>query len=301
MKKSGLAAIVLSFSASLHAMDPQPRQWNHLPLDRNFGIASLIRTSAKIFFDPTLRIEGAELELDTFAFNYVRTFEFLERSSRIQFTQAHQSGVWEGLLNGQPGLTRREGFSDLFIRGSINLYGAPPLRGKDFTAYRNSLQNETLVGAAIVARLPTGHYRQGRLLNLGENRYVVKPQLGVTHTRGPWTLELTGELWLHEDNDEFFGKNRLEQEPLYFAHGHVVRSLPRGRWASFSLGYNYGGETRINGRSQGDLKKNYGWKLTYAQPISDRAGIRLSYLGARTRQDTGSDLTTFAAGLTFSW
>jgi len=61
--------------------------------------------------------------------------------------------------------------------------------------------------------MPFGEYSSERLINLGENRWVIRPQLGVTHTRGKWTGELTGSVFLYGDNDEFWQDTKLESDP----------------------------------------------------------------------------------------
>jgi len=63
-----------------------------------------------------------------------------------------------------PASTQRSGLSDTFVRLAVNLYGAPPLRGKAFAAYRAKKKNETIIGAALALRLPTGDYEKDKLL-----------------------------------------------------------------------------------------------------------------------------------------
>ena len=91
------------------------------------------------------------------------------------------------------------------LRLSVNFIGAPALRGKEFQAYRASHSINTVVGAALAVTLPLGEYEQEKLLNLGENRFIIRPQLGFVHTRGRWSYELTGSVFLYTDNDEFLG------------------------------------------------------------------------------------------------
>jgi hypothetical protein len=37
-------------------------------------------------------------------------------------------------------------------------------------------------------QLPTGEYFDDRLINLGTNRFMFRPQIGVQHQRRNWTL-----------------------------------------------------------------------------------------------------------------
>ncbi|MBW4934137.1 transporter [Marinobacter sp. F4206] len=139
------------------------------------------------------------------------------------------------------------------------------------------------------------------MLNLGENRFVFRPQLGAIHSRGNWTMELTAEVALHAENDDFFNGNSLKQDPLYFVHGHLIHSFRPGQWAGVSLGYNYGGESRINGVDQDDVRQNVGWKLSYAHPVTPASGLKVSYVGSRTEEETGFDAETLVVDLSFAW
>lgn len=187
-----LLTLIMGCTA-LQAQELQPRRWSHLPMGSNFSGLVYGYTSADIFFNPSLRIENAELDLHTFAASYVHTFELLGKSARFDLVQGYQDGRWKGNLNGSPASTSRSGLKDTLIRMSINLFGAPPLKGNDFRAYRKSVADcETIVGVGLTVVLPTGHYLKDRLINLGGNRFIFRPQLGVVHNRGPWSYELTG-------------------------------------------------------------------------------------------------------------
>lgn len=270
-------------------------------MDKNFGGFAYGHTQADIFFDPTLLLEDVVLQLDTWAVKYLRTFELFEKSSQIDIIQGYQRGEWTGLVDGVHASTSRNGLSDTFVRVAMNFYGAPPLRGKEFGAYRSQVNSETIVGAALKVRLPTGNYLDDKLLNLGQNRFAFRPQFGMMHTRGKWAAELTGEIAFYTENDEFFNGNTLEQEPLYIVHGHLIYTFKPGQWTSLSAGYDYGGENKLNGIEQDDIKQNIGWKLSYAHPISRSLGIKFSYLGTRTQESTGSDTDTLAVSMSFVW
>jgi hypothetical protein len=204
-------------------------------------------------------------------------------------------------LNGVPASTSRNGWSDAFVRFAMNLYGAPPLRGKEFGAYRSTATVDTIVGAGLAVRMPTGNYEKDKLLNLGQNRFVFRPQLGVTHVRGKWITELTSELAFFTKNDEFYNGNTREQDPLYIIYGHLIYTFKPGQWTSVSVGYDYGGENSISGVDKDDRQQNIGWKLSYAHPINRSLGIKFSYLGTRTEESTGFDSDTLAGILTFMW
>lgn len=291
----------LLLSSCVLALEIEPRQWSHLPVGVNFAGLGYAYTEADIGFDPVLQLENVQMEKHTWAGKYVRTFELLKTSARIDVAQGYQKAKWHGLLEGLPAETEREGLSDTFVRFSVNLYGAPPLAGQDYRSYRSGKSIDTVVGLGLAVRLPTGDYLEEKLLNLGGNRFVFRPQLGFSHRRGKWSAELTAETAFYTENDEFFGGNRLEQDPLFMAYGHLTYTFRPGLWLSASAGADYGGETTINGVDKNDRKHNIGWKLSAAYPINSRLGLKLSYLVLETQESTGADSNSLLASLTYMW
>jgi hypothetical protein len=201
------------------------------------------------------------------------------------------------LVNGEYTSVRRHGFRDPLIRLSMNLYGAPPLKGPAFVQYRAENPVNTTVGAALAVTLPLGEYYAERLINLGGNRLVIRPQLGVLHQRGPWQFELTGTVSFFEDNDDFFAQSRLEQDPLWFAQVHAIRAFGRGMWGSVSAGFSYGGESTINDVPKENDERTRYFALSFGMPLSRTQGVKITYVNA----DTNVLLGTSSDTLLFSW
>ena len=296
---SGL--FTMSLALPCPALELEPRQWSHLPVGTNFAGAGYAYTRADISFDPVLLIENAEMDLHTLAGKYIRTFGLFGKSGRIDLVQAYQDGKWSGLLDGAPATVSRNGLSDTFMRLSVNLYGAPPLSGKAFSAYRSGLKDDTIIGMALAVRFPTGDYMEDKLINLGQNRFIIRPQVGINHTRGKWTTEVTAEVAFYSKNDEFFNGNTLEQDPTYIIHGHLTHTFRPGLSLGVSVGYDHVGENSVNGIDKDDKKQDIGWALRFSYPINRRSGFNVNYIGTRKRQSTGFDSDTLTAGLSFSW
>ncbi len=282
-------------------MEIAPRQWSHLPKGMNFAGIGYAYTEADISIDPVLNLEDVEMELHTWVGKYIHTFEVFDKSTRIDITQAYQEGRWTGLLNGTSAKVTRRGLSDTFLRFATNLYGAPPLNEKEYAAYRKNLDTETIVGLGVVIRLPTGDYMDDKLINLGQNRFVFRPQLGVLHRWGKWTAELTGEVAVYTNNNDFFNGNRLEQEPLYILHGHIIHTFRPGLWAGISIGYDYGGESRINEIDKNDRRQDIGFAFNFAYPINRYSGIKVGYIRTLTQETVGSDTDTLSASFSILW
>jgi hypothetical protein len=187
------------------------------------------------------------------------------------------------------------------VRLAVNLLGAPPLEGQEFADYRAEIKGETIVGAGLAVQVPLGEYLDDKLINLGSNRFTIRPQLGVVHSRGRWSFELTGSAWIFTDNDDFFGGRTLEQDPFFAIQGHVVCSFRPGLWIASGFAYGRGQESSVDGDSKNDRKDDIVWGLSVGYPITRSFGVKVRYLGRRAQADTGIDSDSFSVGASYFW
>jgi hypothetical protein len=266
--------------------DLEPRRWTPLPPGLTVIGAGYGATRGDVFFDPLLLVEDAEVRGHTVGMSYVHSFNIANRPARVDVTIPWQNLRWTGLLDGEPASASRIGLADPWVRMSMILMD------------RRSAEpgaSSTVVGAALAVSLPLGEYLEGKLLNLGSNRLVMRPQMGVVHTRGKWSYELTGSAFIYGDNDEFLVNSRLEQDPLYAAQGHVVRFFDKpGWWASVGVGYAWNGETKVDGERSDNRRRLLLSGLAFGMPLGSRQGLKFAYVRNRTKTDTGSDTDTLA-------
>jgi len=269
--------------------DLEPRRWTPLPPGLNVIGAGYARSDGDVAFDPVLNIEDATVEGDTLILSYVRSFEVGGKRLRFDAFLPWADRRWEGLLDGEPAKVTRTGLGDPYVRLSIILAGAPAAGGPP------SSRPNTVVGAAIGVVLPLGENLEDKLLNLGQNRFVIRPQVGVLHTRGRWSYELSASTFLYEDNDEFFGGNNREQDPLFATQFHAIRQFDkRGYWVAMSAGYAWEGESTVNGVDKEDEKRIFLSALSVGMPIGKKQGLKFAYIRNRTNADTGADIDSFA-------
>ena len=152
------------------------------------------------------------------------------------------------------------------------------------------------MGAAIAVSMPTGEYTNKNLINLGNNRWVIRPQLGVTHTRGKWTGELTGSVFLYTDNNDFWQGTELETEPLFALQAHLIYTFRPGLWTSLSTAYGWDGEATVNGDAKNNPSGNWLTALSFGFPIDRRQGVKFTLLTGRTRKLTGADVNSLIVG-----
>ena len=283
------------------AEELDPRRWSHLPINTNFAGGGYASTEADIALDPVLRIEDGQAELQTWVAKYIRTFALLDKSARVDLVQGYQKGRWSGRIDGVATTVRRSGWMDTRLRFAINLYGAPPLQSKDYATYREATDVETIVGAGLSLQLPTGEYMNDKLINLGTNRYTFRPQLGVVHTSGNWSAEVTGLIELYTDNDDFFNGKKLENAPLYVIHGHLIYNFRPGVWGSGSAGYDYGSRSTVDGAKKDDRKQDLAWALSFGLPLNRHLGLKVAYVATRTQESTGIDSDSFLVALSAFW
>ena len=279
----------------------EPRRWSHLPVGAQFAGVGYAYTDGDISFNPVLKIEDATVDLHTVAAKYIVAFEALGKSARLDLAQGYQDGRWEGLLDGEPASTERSGWTDTVLRFSMLLHGAPPLRGRDFATYRDDTPRETLVGAGLAVHLPTGRYYHDRLINLGSNRYTFRPQAGVLHNRGKWSVEATGSAWIFTDNDDFYNGQELENDPLYTLQGHVVYTFRPGLWWGGGVAYGYGAESTVEGDEKGDQRETVVFGFSLGCSISRRVGIKVGYIGSRGQRFIGADTDSVAVSAQLLW
>ncbi len=303
-RQTGIRIALASVSAALpcFSQDIEPRRWSHLPIGSNFAGAAYAYTEGEIFFNPVMRIEDGEFDLQSAGPKYIHAFGLFGKSARFDLTQTYQSGTWSGLVDGVPTTVDRDGWSDSTLRFAVNLYGAPPLADREFLEYRKSVANcETIVGAGLLMQFPTGEYFSDKLINLGSNRYTFTPQFGVVHTRGKWTMELSSSASFYTANEDFFNGKRHEEDPYLIGQGHLIYTFMPGLWLGASVGYGYGGESTIDRVSADDMKGNIGWGLSAGIPVNRNFGFKIAYIATHTDQDTGSDTESVSIACSLQW
>lgn len=284
---------LLCLSSDLFAQDTEPRRWAQMPTGVNFIGFGTSYTEGDIFLDPVILAEDVTFRVAGAGLGYVRSFGLFGKSARVDVNVPYASGRWEGFVDGVYTSVRRRGFRDPRIRLSVLLYGGPAESPAEFA---KSEKSNTVVGAAVSIKLPWGHYHDDLLINLGQNRWIIRPQLGVTHTRDKWTYELTGSVFIFGDNDEFWGGNKLESDPLYALQGHLIYTFRPGLWASLSTAYGSGLQATINGLPKDNKSANWVTALGVGFPLSRTQGLKFSWFRFRSQADTGSDSDSLIVG-----
>jgi len=197
IRKAMVYIIMLSLlGVKSFAQDIEPRRWTTLPPGIHVIGVGYGYTNGEIFFDPLLQVEDATVDVNAFAVQYVHPFKVGNRLARLDVLVPYSTARWQGLLEGIPTTVKRNGIADPRFRISLNIVGPPAIGPKEMLEYLISHPVHTIVGVSIAVTLPLGQYFEDKLLNIGQNRFVFRPQLGLVHNWRNWSYELTGSVLL---------------------------------------------------------------------------------------------------------
>jgi hypothetical protein len=291
----GVIATVLMV-ANAKAQDAEPRSYTNTPVGLNFLIAGYAYSEGKIAFNPTSSITDAQFHTNTEALVYVRSLDVWGKSAKFDVILPYSSFSGHGLLDGQPRTREMSGFGDPRFRFSINLFGAPALSVKEFANYKQDL----IIGASLQVSAPLGQYDDSKLLNLGNNRWSFRPELGISKAWGPWTVEIAPGVAFFTDNTDFFNGNTFAQAPIYTVRGDIIYNFESGAWVSLDGIYFTGGRTALNGMRDNNEQTNTRAGLTLALPVDRHSSIKFNAsTGITTR--TGSEFSVFGVAWQYRW
>ncbi len=292
-----LVAVVTVFMVpNAKAQEAEPRSYSNAPVGINFLIAGYLYTQGKISFDPELSIADAKFHSHTGALAYVRSLDVFGKSAKFDVILPYSFFSANALVGGQPREREMSGLGDPRFRFSINLFGAPALSAKEFANYKQDL----IIGMSLQVSPPLGQYDNSKLLNLGNNRWSFRPELGISKTWGPWTAEFVPSVFYFTDNTDFFNGRTFAQAPIYFVRGHIIYNFESGVWVSLDGSYISGGRTTVNGVRGDNEQTNTRAGLTLALPVDRQNSIKFNAsTGISTR--TGSEFSVFGVAWQYRW
>lgn len=293
-----------AFTAATLALMPgigfadNARDWQNTPTDMNmvFGYYNRVDTNTPI--DTTLPINGLSLDADLYLFRYARSFGIDGRNSAIQFIQPY-ADVSASFDNAQffSGTKRNGGMGDTQIVFAHNIFGGPALTAEEFASWKP----ETFLTGALWVTMPTGDYDKDRIINIGSNRWVFKPELGFGTPIGPTWLEINTYVSLFGDNKDYHGDSKLEQKPLYAIEGHYSYTINRALWVSLDATYNHGGESKIDGDWQDNKQENGLLGASLGFMLSPQFGGLIAYNDTVSERTGSPDVNTWTFRLQYVW
>jgi hypothetical protein len=279
------------------AQELDPRAYTAAPIGVNFLVIAGGRSTGGVVVDPSLQIDDVEATIDSVGIGLGRTVDLFGRTALILAVVPYAWGDVSGSVGEESRRVTRSGLADPRVKLSVNLIGGRALTPREFAG----AARPTIVGVSLAVAPPLGQYTGAKLINLGANRWAFKPEIGVSHALGRWTIEGYSGVVLFTTNREFYtGASVREQAPVVALQAHVSYTLRRQLWAAFDATWYSGGTTTVNGTEKADLQRNSRVGATLSFPVGRRQSIKFSgSTGATTR--IGADFHTFGAAWQLTW
>jgi hypothetical protein len=289
-------ATLLAFATNAAAQDLEPRAYSNLPVGLNFLVAGYQHSRGDVVTDATLPLEDGEVTFQGPVLGYARAIAIRGRSAKIDVIVPYGWVSGSATYLGEPREREVHGLADPRVRLSMNFLGAPALNLEQFLSYKPDL----VVGGSVQVGMPLGQYDSAKLVNIGTNRWLIKPEIGLAKTWRDWTLELAAALSIYTRNEDFLGGKTLEQDPVHSLQAHLVYSLPLGIWAAFDVTYYGGGEADIDGMPSGESFSSTRIGGTAALPLGRHHSLKVfGSTGATSR--LGSDFDTAGVAWQYRW
>ena len=296
LHRSLLVALALAWATAARAQDLEPRSYANTPVGLNFLVAAYAYSTGGVAVDASIPLDKAHIDVHSEVFAYARSFGLFGRSAKFDaiLPVAELSGSAE--FAGMPVNRNVSGLADPRLRFSYNFYGAPAHTLAEHDRFPQNL----ILGGSLQVVVPGGQYEDSRAVNLGNNRWAFRPELGLSKALGRFILEMqTGAAFFTENND-WLGNGKREQDPIYYLQGHAIYGFPRGMWAALDTIWYVGGRTTINNVENHDEQGNLRVGGTLAIPVTARHSIKLHASGAAITRH-GTDFTVVGIAWQYRW
>lgn len=278
------------------AQSIEPRAYSPGPVGTNFAILAYTESRGAIPTDPALPISDIDLKVHAALLAYARSLDLFGKSGKLDVIVPVARLNGKATYFGQPIERDVSGISDPLVRLTWLFHGAPAMTPAEFRTYTQDL----LLGASVQISVPVGQYDDERLLNLGGNRWAIKPELGASKSWGRWTVESAVGATFFTTNEDFFGGHKREQKPIYSAQGHIIYNLGPGTWIAVNLSWFGGGRTAIDGIDDKNLQRNWRSGAVFAIPLNRQFSLKANAsTGVSTR--TGNNFDLYGIAIQYRW
>jgi hypothetical protein len=291
-----MALALVAVATEARAQELEPRAYSNSPVGFNFVVVGYGFSQGGLVLDPSLPVRDAHLRIHTGFVAYARVLDLWGTSGKVDVIVPCLDLSGTAIVEGEPAERHVIGLGDPRLRLSVNLYGAPAMAMKEFRRYHKDL----VIGASVQVSAPVGQYDSTRAINLGRNRWSIRPDLGLSKALGAITLDVTASVILTSDNDNFFGGKTLEQAPIYTAQVNVSYDLGGDAWAALGATYFRGGRTTLNGDVSDVELGNARAGAILAVPVSKHQSIKAS-LGYGLYTRAGSNFLDLGVAWQYRW
>jgi hypothetical protein len=87
-------------------------------------------------------------------------------------------------------------------------------------------RQKLIIGASLTVSTPTGQYDPALLVNIGNNRWAFKPELGLSRRWNKWFLDTYVAVWFFTPNNDFFRNSPGRLDPTVKRKSQWAPSKP---------------------------------------------------------------------------
>jgi len=294
-----LAAVlfILCAAARLHGQDLEPRAYAASPVGANFLIAGVSRSSGAVVFDPALPVSDVHADVNGLVLGLGHTFNLFGKlglvSAALPYAFVHATGK----VSESDAEIHRSGLPDSRFKLSVNLRGNDAMTPREFV----KAPSRTIVGASVVVTAPSSQYSHTKLVNLGTNRWSVKPEVGVSVPRGRWDIDAYAGAWFYSTNADFYpGGKRRSQDPVLTVQGHVSYTVRPRLWVAGDWTWYHGGSAAVEGGTPSSSLNNSRGGVTVSLPIGSRYSLKAAYTSGIVAR-TGTNFRTVSVAWQALW
>lgn len=288
-----LASAVASIDG--HAQELEPRAFANTPVGLNFLIGGYVHSKGTVGTDPSTPLEDTEVTLDSAVIAYVRSLDLWGRSGKFDIILPYTWASGSAELFGEQKTRDVSGAADPRFRISALFYGGPAMSLEKFREFKPDL----IIGASFEVTAPLGQYDSDKLLNVGTNRWSFKPEVGISKTLEPVTLEVSAGVRLYTDNEDFMRGKTLALSPLYSVQTHIIYSFTPGLWLGLDALYYAGGRPTVDG-DKGESIENARAGLTCTFPVDLYNSLKF-YGSTSLYSKTGTEFDLIGVAWQFRW
>jgi hypothetical protein len=275
----------------------EPRAYSASPVGVNFFLVSYSRSSGSVVFDPSLPVSDVRATVNATVAGVGHTFNLFGKLALISAATPYVLGDVTGNVGEDRREVTRSGLADSRIRLSANLRGNDAMSPRQFAAAPRRL----VLGASLTTTIPASQYSGTKLINLGTNRWAIKPEFGVSVPRGRWDLDGYVGSWIYFDNrDAFPGGVVRSQDPILTIQGHASYTIRRGFWFAGDGTWYRGGSASTTGGTPSDRLNNARVGVTMSLPMQSRYTVKVAYSSGVVER-TGTNFRTISVAWQTVW
>jgi hypothetical protein len=284
------AACVVVAGPIVAAQEMEPKAYSASAVGVSYVVVSVTRSSGAVVFDPTLPVADVHADVNGAVLAVGRAFDLFGKLGVVTASAPYITADLTGRVQEQATATSRSGLGDARLKLSVNLFGNPAMSMREFA----KTPRRPILGASLMVAAPAGQYYPGKLINLGNNRWAFKPEVGLSVPIRRLDADVYLGVWMFTENHDFYpGTSVRGQDPVLALQAHVSYTFRPRLWVAGDSTWYSGGQTRVDEGPPSVSIKNARLGVTASVPAGARSSFKVAY-GSGIIVRTGTNFSTFA-------